>query len=270
MKSRTDRRTVNRYLTALFLICLVQLMIAASVFAVENHPGYPLLPLEEMRIAVYTKAFAERFGLPAPAPGTEPDGGLEAIEFAIEKGRFAPYYYLNIYLYVDSSLPIKYPEEGVAGEKYMLISATHFFGRTHEQWKKWSLEDRRYSTNLDGKYNRKANLATMDYIPRKKGATTSLYYREFHKDILPGLAYIKLDCSPPSVMIDRPINNVGIWLQVDSQVDYRSHIEVDTDDFLKFVIPDGVFKEVRKKSLTARKANETIDILMREAKQAVK
>ncbi|MBD1401027.1 hypothetical protein [Pelovirga terrestris] len=245
-------------------------MIAASVFAVENHPGYPLLPLEEMRISVYTKAFAERFGLPAPAPGTEPDGGLEAIEFAIEKGRFAPYYYLNIYLYVDSSLPIKYPEEGVAGEKYMLIKGTHFFGRSHDMWMSWPEEDRLHFNERQGSYHRKANLATMDYIPGKKGATTSLYYREFHKDILPGLAYIKLDCSPPSVMIDRPIINVGIWLQVESQVDYRSRIEIDTDDFLKFAIPDGVFKEVRKQSLRARKANETMDILMREPKQAVK
>ena len=270
MNSRTDRRSVKRYLTALLLICLAQLILGASVLAVENHPAYPVLPLEEMRIAAYSKAFAERFGLPDPAPGTEPDGGLEAIEFAIEKGRFAPYYYLNIYLYVDSSLPIKYPEEGVAGEKYMLISATHFFGRTHEQWMKWSLEDRRFSTNLDGKYNRKANLTTMDYMPRKKGVTTSLYYREFHKDILPGLAYIKLDCSPPSIMIDRPIDNVGIWLQVDSQADYRSQIEVDTDDFLKFAIPDGVFKVVRKQSLAARKANETIDNLLRELRQTVK
>lgn len=76
----------------------------------------------------------------------------------------------------------------------MLISATHFFGRTHEQWLKWSLEDRRHSTNLDGKYNRKANLATMDYVPSKKGATTSLYYREFHKEILPGLARCPRSC----------------------------------------------------------------------------
>ena len=122
----------------------MQLLIAAAALAVEKTPGYPELPLEGMRIAAYTKAFAERFGLSAPAPGTEPSGGLEAIEFAIEKGRFAPYYYLNIYLYVDSSLPIKYPEEGVAGEKYMLISATHFFGRTNNQWMKWSLQDRRH------------------------------------------------------------------------------------------------------------------------------
>lgn len=83
MKPRTDKRTINRFSIALSLIALMQLIIAASVFAVENHPDYPVLPLEEMRITAYTKAFAERFGLPGPDPGTEPEGGLEAIEFAI-------------------------------------------------------------------------------------------------------------------------------------------------------------------------------------------
>ena len=120
MKIRTSRKIVDRCLAMLVLICLTQLMIGVSAFAVENHPDYPVLPLNEMRVAVYTKAFAERFGLPDPVPGTEPSDGLEAIEFAIEKGpSWCPHYFCNLYLYVDNSLPVKYPEEGVAGEKYM-------------------------------------------------------------------------------------------------------------------------------------------------------
>ena len=160
----------HKRITTPLLICLMQLLIAAAALAVEKNYGYPELPLEGMRIAAYTKAFAERFGLPAPAPGTEPSGGLEAIEFAIEKGRFAPYYYLNIYLYVDSSLPIKYPEEGVAGEKYMLIKGTHFFGRTQDMWLKWPQKDRLHFNNMQERYHRKANLATMSYSPGKNGS----------------------------------------------------------------------------------------------------
>lgn len=262
----TGGRFRYRCLITPLLICLTQFVIATAAFAVEKNPTYPELPLQEMRITAYTKTFAERFGLPAPEPGTEPSGGLEAIEFAIEKGRFAPYYYLNIYLYVDSSLPIKYPEEGVAGEKYMLIKGTHFFGRSHDMWLKWPVEDRLHFNNRQGSYHRKANLATMNYIPGKKGATTSLYYREFHRNILPGLAYIKLDCSPPSVIIDRPIKNIGIWLQKDSQVDYRSRIDVDTDDFFKFSVPDPIFEKVRKISLHTRDENDKIDVLLRESK----
>lgn len=263
MHSRTTKTFKTKYLSFSLLICLAQLFIVTAVFAVEKNPAYPLLPLEEMRIAAYTKAFAERFGLPDPAPGTEPDGGLEAIEFAIEKGRFAPYYYLNIYLYVDSSLPIKYPEEGVAGEKYMLIKGTHFFGKSQNKWLKWSQKDRLHFNNRQESYHRKANLATMDYIPKKKGSITDLYYREFHKNILPGLAYIKLDCSPPSAMINTPIENIGIWLQKESKTDYRSLITIEQSNFLKFQIPDSVFKKVREISLLSRDANNIIDVFLR-------
>lgn len=79
MKTRTSRKIVDSCLAMLVMICLTQLMIGSSVFAVENHPDYPVLPLKEMRIVAYTKAFAGRFGLPDPVPGTEPSGGLEAI-----------------------------------------------------------------------------------------------------------------------------------------------------------------------------------------------
>jgi hypothetical protein len=229
--------------------------------------AYPELPLKEMRVAAYTKAFADRFGLPEPDAGTEPSGGLEAIEFAIEKGRFAPYYYCNFYLYVDNALSIKYPEDGVAGEKYMLIKGTHFFGRTQEQWMRWPKNDRLHFNDRQGAYHRKANLASMNYIPGKQGAITDLYYREFHKNILPGLAYLKLDCSPPSLMIKEQRRNVGIWLQLESKVDYRGRIHVEPDGFLKFEIPDHVFQKVREWGLLAKEASDKIDKIRRKEAQ---
>jgi hypothetical protein len=245
----------------------VQLSFLQAGVASARETVFFELPLKELRIAAYTKAFADRFGLPEPAPGTEPSGGLEAIEFAIEKGRFAPYYYCNFYLYVNSDLPIKYPEEGVAGEKYMLIKGTHFFARTQEQWMRWPKNDRLHFNDRQGAYHRKANLASMNYIPGKQGAITDLYYREFYKTILPGLAYIKLDCSPPSLMIKEPKRNVGIWLQRESNADYRGRIHVDTGDFLKFEIPDQVFQKVREWGLLAKEASDKIDQIRRNEAQ---
>jgi len=249
----------NRRLKAAFLLCLSMVLFVSTCLAGEKKAApYPELPLGEMRIVAYTKAFAERFGLPAPKPGTEPSGGLQAIEFAIEKGpAWAPLYYCNYYLYVDSTLPIKFPEEGGAGNFYMLVGNTHFLSRTHEQWMKWSIEDRKHSSNLKGKYNRKTNLASMDYIPKKQGAIDDLWYVEYHKNLLPGVTYLKLKGSPP-MMIDRPRRNIGIWLQKESKTDYRSRIHVDPGDFLKFPVPEQVFEKVREWGLRAREANNVI------------
>lgn len=255
----------NRRLEAGFLICLsVFLVVPACIAGEKKDAAYPELPLGEMRIVAYTKAFAERFGLPAPKPGTEPSGGLEAIEFAIEKGpAWAPLYYCNYYLYVDSTLPIKFPEVGGAGNVYMLVGKTHFLSRTHEQWMKWPLEDRKYSSNLKGKYNRKANLASMDYIPNKQGAIDSLLYVEYYKNLLPGLSYVKLD-APPPMIIDSQRKNIGIWLQKESKTDYGSQVHVDPGDFLKFPIPEQIFEKVREWGLKAREANTVIRPTLKE------
>jgi len=257
----------NHYIQVALIYVFVQLSFLQAGVASARETVFFELPLKELRIAAYTKAFADRFGLPEPAPGTEPSGGLEAIEFAIEKGRFAPYYYCNFYLYVNSDLPIKYPEEGVAGEKYMLIKGTHFFGRTQEQWMRWPDKDRLHFNSRQGGYHRKANLASMNYTPGKQGAITDLYYREFYKNILPGLAYIKLDCSPPSLMIKEPTKNIGIWLQKESKADYRGRIHVEPGDFLKFEIPEHVFQKVRKWGLVAKEASDKIDQIRREEAQ---
>lgn len=260
----------NLQALAVLMFWVFQLFVVQATFAGEKKNAvYPELPLGEMRITAYTKAFAERFGLPAPKPGTEPSGGLQAIEFAIEKGpAWTFFYYCNYYLYVDSTLPIKYPEGGGAGSFNMLVNKNHFFGRTQEQWLRWPKNDRLDFNNKQGEYNRKTNLASMDYIPQKQGAIDDLWYAEYHKNLLPGLSYIKLKGSPP-MMIDRPKKNIGIWLQKESKTDYRSQVHVDPGDFLKFPIPEQIFEKVREWGLKAREANTVISPTLKE-KQANK
>jgi len=246
------------------ICCVILVFFLPITLAGEKEKVYPELPLEEMRIAAYTKDFAERFGLPAPMPGTEPSGGLQAIEFAIEKGpAWTPFYYCKFYLYLDSSLPVKYPEEGIAGEKYMLIKKTHFFGSTQDQWLQWPGSDKLYFNRRQGSYNRKANLASMDYVPGKQGAIDSFSYEEFHKDILPGLAYIKLS-APTPLLISKPRKNIGVWLQKESKVDYRSRVHVDPNDFLKFAIPEHVFQKVREWGFKTKGANSEIQQSLRK------
>ena len=146
----------------------------------------------------------------------------------------------------------------------MLISATHFFGRTHELWMKWPLQDRRYSSRLDGKYNRKARLATKNYVSGKRGAITDLRYRGFHKEILPGLSYAKLGCPPPWVIIDGHNKVVDIWVQQQGNTDYRSRINSDPGDFIKFSIPNVVLQKIREWGRQAKDMNKQIDARTRE------
>jgi hypothetical protein len=104
----------------------------------------------------------------------------------------------------------------------------------------------------------------MDYIPRKQGAISDLDYTEFHKDILPGLAYLKLSFSPFNLMIDESGKGIVIWLQQLSKMDYRSRLSTDPIDFLKFSIPQPVTKKIREWGLQARAANTKLNTIKRE------
>jgi hypothetical protein len=238
--------------------------------AVRDSINTEPLPLEEMHITAYTKAFAERFGLEPPAPGTEPGGGLEAMELTVEKPvKWSDIYNCHFYLYLDSSLPIKFPEQGVAGHKWMLISLTHFFAKPHERWMKWSVQDRRYSSTLSGNYNMKAFLATMNYVPDKKGAIDSIVYIEFHQDLLPGLTYIKLQVTQ-DLLLENTRKDVGIFLQKSTETDYRGRITIEPGDFLKFRIPDHVYAKLREWGRKVDKVNEVISDERRQKAKELK
>ncbi|MCL2459202.1 MAG: hypothetical protein FWF31_10265 [Desulfobulbus sp.] len=218
------------------------------------------LPIQEMRVTAYTAAFAKRFGLEPPAPGTEPDNGLEALEFRVQRKReWTNIYFMNLYLYLDSRLPIKLPEAGVAGNKLMASSA-HFFGFPRERWLKWSDEDQRYMNDLSGGYNMKAFLATMDYVPRKRGGADSIEYEEFHAELLPGLTYIRLNF-PSALILGKSYNykDVGIFLQRATGTDYRHQLNnpgiINPDQFLKFRLPDHILAKMKEWQETIKPVN---------------
>ena len=222
------------------------------------------LPIQEMRVTAYTAAFAKRFGLEPPAPGTEPDNGLEALELRVQRMReWTNLYSMNLYLYLDSRLPIKLPEAGAAGNRLMAGSRYHFFGggkdNLREQGKKWSAEDRRYSSNRGGGYRMKAFLATMDWAPNK-GAFDSIEYEEFHTELLPGLTYIRLQFHS-ALLLDKSYTDVGIFLQRSTGTDYRHQLNInpgniDTGEFLKFRLPDHILAKMKEWQEIMRPVND--------------
>ncbi|MCL1981017.1 MAG: hypothetical protein FWG62_08095, partial [Proteobacteria bacterium] len=213
------------------------------------------LPIQEMRVTAYTAAFAKRFGLEPPAPGTEPDNGLEALELRVQRMReWTNLYSMNLYLYLDSRLPIKLPEAGAAGNKLMVLSS-HFFGYPREQWLKWPLEDRLHLNNLNSGYLMKAFLATMDYVPNKRGAGGSIEYEEFHTELLPGLTYIRLKFHS-AMLLRESYKDVGIFLQRSSETDYRYQLNTNPDDFLKFRLPDHILAKMKEWQEIMRPVND--------------
>lgn len=204
------------------------------------------MPLEKVSVSAYTKAFAKRFGLPEPHQEFELKFDLQAIEFSLEKSEFAPLYFGVFKLYLPQSLSIAYPEESVAGEKDMLIRGTHFFGGTHdstEQWLRWPVNDRIHFNSRQGKYNRKAYFASINYIPGKSGLVLDLSYAEYHQDLIPGISYVKLYTSTSMFPDSNRKGPFSIWLEKKGGPDYEKLRQIDPNDFLKFELPEQFFKQ---------------------------
>ena len=226
------------------------------------------LPIQEMRATAYTKAFAKRFGLPPPTPGTEPDNGLEALEVRVQRLReWTNIYSMTLALYLDSRLPIKLPENGPAGTQAMVLSSYHFFDTpfSNEQFLKWPIEDRRYIGKLNGGYN-VAYLATMDYeSPNKRGALDSIQYEEYHAELLPGLTYIRLKFFEP-LLLGKPYTDVGVFLQRATKGDHEQ-LSFDPGDFLKFRLPDHILTKMKEWRIMMKPVN---DVALKESRERKK
>lgn len=260
-----SKQTMGLFRTFFLLfIVLAMLVSTGAITTAETTVELEPLTLENMRIVAYSKSFAKRFGLPMPEPGFETTGGLEAVEFAIEKGNpWAPYYYSNYRLYINSSLPIAFPEETKNGDNYELIPKSHFFGQTQEKFMRWQVEDRRYIGELQTRYFRNALLATMDYEFRKHGASTSLWYKAFRQELFPDLDFIHIN-NAPNKLKNYGGKGVGIWLKKVGGTDYREKIAIEDNHFFKFKLPNNFYKKVLEFEKSAYTQNRSIDKKLRK------
>ena len=228
------------------LLAIALMLVSALAKAGEFVKPAPL-PIEQMRAVAYTKAFAKRFALPEPEPGTEPEDGIEAMEFSVEQGpKHWPTYVCVLKLYLNSNLPVAYPEEGVAGADHMLIKSTHFFMWPNPDNKRWmSLRerDRLHFGERWGRYTRSTWLATANY-DWDHGAATGMFYEEYHRDIFPGLAYLKVDMGCQIFSWMSKVDTAQIWLKKEGAKDYRKHLKEDPNDFLKFSLPSTFYKKI--------------------------
>ncbi len=250
MNPRFRRQPPNLGAWVVGLLFVLPLGFSAAPAAGADKPVAPApLPIEQMHAVAYTKDFAKRFALPEPEPGTEPSGGIQAMEFAVEPGpkHGRGLYYCKLKLYLDNTLPIAYPEEGIAGAEHMLRQSSHFFMWPNPENKRWlalSEKDRLHFNGRNGRYNRLAWLATADYAWEKSGAQHGMFYEKYHRDLFPGLAYVKIDMTCPVYSWMDKVETAQIWLKREGTKDYRQHRLTGPEDFLRFMLPPKFYEQI--------------------------
>ena len=83
--------------------------------------------LRQLRVQIYSKAFAERFELPPANVTDELPKELHAMELLPERHEWGDVIYCNLKIYFDSALPIYLPEGPPAGSLAMRREGGHFF-----------------------------------------------------------------------------------------------------------------------------------------------
>lgn len=250
MKTATDNLrprliVLNKLMSRMRFIILGVAWFAAFSSANAKEPEKPApLPIEQMRAVAYTKDFAQRFALPDPEPGTEPSGGIQAMEFAVETTPNAPYYYCKLYLYLDNKLPIAYPE-GETGTAYLPSRRSRLMTfDAQTRWPKLSERDRRHFSERQGRYNLMAWLATPDFLWRKQGnASGSMSYEEYHRDLFPGLAYLKIDMTCQAYSWMDKAKMMQLWLR-DERVPDNQKLRIEAEDFVRFPVSDFFYQQI--------------------------
>lgn len=232
-------------------LCAAWLWLPEMSGAAEMKLPDPL-PIETMRAAVYTKAFAKRFALPDPEPGTEPTGAIQGLEFQIRPTRGMAGYSCYLTLFLDNTLPIAWPEEARASVSGIPTQETQLLhNMPRERFLAMSIADRKYSSARVSLYGRKARIATPDHEYQKRGGSYDVTYREYDREFYPGVAYAKLeiDCGLSGTEFEKYLAyalapHVEVWLLKVGGQDYRYAGGLMRDDFIRLPLPRNFIERV--------------------------
>ncbi len=241
MGTASTRLLVGR--VGAYLLFVLLLLSGTEVPAQENAPFSN--PTEQMCTVAYSREFAQRFGLPEPRPGWETQPPLHGIEFVVEPAPpWAKGHYCAYKLYLDSSLPLAYGNEGPTGDFRPYVAAQHFFVRDPDNPKAKSARSVLFD-KVSG-YGGMAVVATPDYVYEKKGAATDagVGQEEYVRELLPGITYLKLGGSCGMMSYERRANTMQLWLKKAGGKDYRKVVQWDPDDFIKLPpLPAGFYRQ---------------------------
>lgn len=206
--------------------------------------------LRRFNVQVYSKAFAERFELPAANVTDELPKELHAMELLAERHEWGDSIYCNLKIYFDSALPIYLPEGPPAGSLAMRREGGHFFSQLKRDERgratSWSDSDRIALSLGENPYNRAARLATRDYKFQSVGASEGMRILEYHKEILPGVGYMKLgpDCAWLARTVRYPAG-WNLWVKRQGGADYTRILREKPEDFYIWPVPSAFLARFR-------------------------
>ncbi len=218
--------------------------------------------LQELRVQITSKGFADRIALPPDNAVEELIKGLYALQFLVERREGGPVLACGLKAYFDNSLHPYTPSNSVAGSLLLQRAPTHFFFRRMlgdaAGWAKWSESDRIFSSTKEGEFFRSAAISSGDYLTQQKGNFDSVPIREFHREVLPGVAYVML--SPDCNVLER-INPIAttwkLWIKRQGGADYRRTLKEDERDFIIFELPRSFLERIRPIAARANAYNNT-------------
>lgn len=218
-----------RYLAVAIAICCVSLSPIPSRAQAEGPEKF-----ENIKVHAYTKALAKRFALPEPSMEIEPNGGLQAIEFSMEKTRGAEgFYWCVLKAYLDSNLPIAYPLNGNSGSRSLVELPEHFVfdnNVANQRWLSLSVEDRLHFGGQNT-FGRRAAIVRLGSYWR------DLLYDMFYRELFAGVSYIKFGEPCSTDVAGEGGGSAQLWIERFGGKDYGRIVRADPEDFLKLNLP---------------------------------
>jgi len=275
---------LNRCLRKAAYGAMFALLFCASALADPADPADPELAdrnydLRQFHAQIYSKAFAKRFELSPAKVSDELPKELYAVEFVLDRDKQPrKIIHCRLRIYFDSALPVYLPEGPPAGSLAMRREGSHFFTQLTRNERgraiSWSEADRIALSKGNSPYNMAAALATRDYkFPSGgplQGARQTMQILEYHKEILPGVGYMKLnpDCSWLARTAPYPAG-WNLWVKRASGADYTRVLHEKEEDFFRWPVPSGFLARIRpiaariaKFHITLRGHNPTLQQMM--------
>ena len=231
------------------LLWISFMLSSTSAFGLDEYLEKSFF-LQQLRVQVASKAFAERVALPPDSTIEELPKGLFALEFLVERGEGSSALYCGLKIYFDNSLRPYTPSNSLAGSLLMIRSPTHYFFRNvpgdTAGRAKWSERDRVFRNTKDTEFLRSAAISSEDYVFRNKGTFEDPVIKEFHREILPGVAYVML--LPSCNLMEHTEPNTKkwkLWIKRETAPDYRQIMKMDEKEFIVFEMPRSFLERIR-------------------------
>jgi len=203
----------------------------------------PPIPVRDMQVAAYSKAFAKRFNLPDPKPQGELHPPLHALRFFIDVLHIdpvlgVPAFGCTLQAYFDMALDVAYPTQGKtwARDLYMPQQQAWLDNKLGSN----RLPDQIHIARQESLSYGLVAIASPNYEWNKPGVFGTHLVRAFDRELVPGISYYEIGLLCPRPATATSEVQLELWLKKLAAPDFRTE-RMDFDAFHKFPIPKAIF-----------------------------